>query len=306
MGYIYKLTNTVNRKAYIGQTIKKVEKRINQHFNPNDKRCPALNNAIQKYGHDAFTVEILHEALDILLDDLEIAEINKHNTIAPHGYNLQSGGNAGGTNRVVSDQTRMKMSEANKRRKPPSLETRKKMSESQKGKTLSPEARENISKSNKRRKGKPLSAEHRKKISEAGKGRTHTPEARKKISDGNKGKTRTPEIRKKLSEINKGKTLSPEIRKKISDGHKGKTFTPEHRRKMSEAAKRRKPPSLETRRKLSLNRAHPERASAYEILNSLPESMPLAERRKHLLKKFPKVSEGTVRYWVKTWYKTSP
>ncbi|MDE0323126.1 MAG: NUMOD3 domain-containing DNA-binding protein [Candidatus Poribacteria bacterium] len=267
MGYIYKITNTTNGKSYIGQTINKLEKRINNHFNLNNKRCPALKRAIHKYGRDAFTVEILHEALDIFLDDLEIAEINKHNTIAPHGYNLQSGGNAGSTNRVVSDQTR-------------------------------------------------------KKISEAGKGKTHTPESRKKISDAHKGKTLSPETRKKLSEINKGKTLSPEIRKKISDGHKGKTFTPEHRQKISQAAERREPPSLKTRRKLSKgrkgkthtpetrkklseNKVHPGKPAAFQILNALPQDMPLTERRRILRDKFPERPRRTIHKWVKKWSETS-
>ena len=268
MGYIYKITNTVNGKAYIGQTVMKLEKRINIHFNPNNQRCPALKRAINKYGCDAFTLEILHEVLDIFLDDLEIAEINKHNTLAPNGYNLQSGGNAGGTNRVVSNETR-------------------------------------------------------RKISDAGKGRTHTPESRKKISDAHKGKTLSPETRKKLSDINKGKKHTPETCQKMSESHKGKTFTLEHRRKMSEAAERRPPPSLETRRKLSKgrkgkthtpetrkklsqNKVHPGKPAAFQILNALPQDMPLTERRRILRDKFPERPRRTIHKWVKTWSKTSP
>ena len=93
MGYIYKITNTINGKAYIGQTIlDPVAGRIHDHFNYPDRSNVYLSNAIKKYGRDAFTVEILHEALNIFLDDLEVAEIKKHNTFAPNGYNLTHGG----------------------------------------------------------------------------------------------------------------------------------------------------------------------------------------------------------------------
>ena len=128
MGYIYMIRNTVNGKAYIGQTINKVENRINDHFSLTQTRRGShlLKRAIHKYGRDAFTVEILHEALDIFLDDFEIAEIQKHNTLVPHGYNLDGGGN---TNKFVSNETRRKMSEASKGRSL-SPEHRKKISES--------------------------------------------------------------------------------------------------------------------------------------------------------------------------------
>ena len=180
MGFIYKITNTMNGKSYIGQTIQKPEKRINNHFYPGGSGCAALHNAIQKYGRDAFTVEILHEVLDIFLDDLEIAEIKRYNTLVPNGYNLDSGGNA---NKVVSDETRQKMSEARKgcKRNPCSPETRKKISDAHKGKTISLEARKKMSEAGKKR--KPASLKTRQKMSEALKGRTHTPEARKKMSE---------------------------------------------------------------------------------------------------------------------------
>ena len=194
MGYIYKITNTVNGKSYIGQTINKPEYRINNHFNLNDKGCVAIHNAIRKYGRDAFTLEILHEALDIFLDDLEIAEINKHNTLAPNGYNIEGGGNA---NKVLSDQTRQKMSES--------------------------------------RKGRKVTLETRKKLSEANRGKKHTLETRKKLSEAHKGKTLSLEHRQKLSEAHKGKTLSFEHRQKMSEAHKGRTLSPEHRQKLSEA-----------------------------------------------------------------------
>lgn len=37
MGYIYKITNTLNNKIYIGQTVKTVQKRFTQHKNNANK-----------------------------------------------------------------------------------------------------------------------------------------------------------------------------------------------------------------------------------------------------------------------------
>ena len=37
MGYIYKITNTLNGKVYIGQTVKRLQKRFTQHKNKNNK-----------------------------------------------------------------------------------------------------------------------------------------------------------------------------------------------------------------------------------------------------------------------------
>ena len=322
MGFIYKITNTVNGKSYIGQTIQKPEKRINNHFYPGGSGCTALHNAIQKSGRDAFTVEILHEVLDIFLDDLEIAEIKRYNTLVPNGYNLDSGGNA---NKVVSDETRQKMSEARKgcKRNPCSPETRKKISDAHKSRTHTPEARKNMSDAHK---GKTLSPEHRKKMSEALKGRTISPEARKNMSEAAKKRKPQPvslETRQKMSEAHKGKTLSPETRQKMSEAHKRrKPVSLETRQKMSEAAKKRKPASLETRQKmseahkgktfsletrqkLSEIKAHPDRPKAYEFLNTLPAHMSLAERHKALQNKFPRQPRYNIYRWVKQWTKAS-
>lgn len=103
-GYIYKLT-APNGKSYIGQVceyltngdIKGVENRWRQHCNSAhgknpDKGCVYLNRAIRKYGKDNFTIEtICRYPLD-RLDFLEELLIESYNTLAPNGYNLQTGG----------------------------------------------------------------------------------------------------------------------------------------------------------------------------------------------------------------------
>ena len=61
---VYKITNKINGKVYIGQTIRPVEYRFNRHMND------ALNNildthfarAIRKYGKDSFIIEEIDNA----------------------------------------------------------------------------------------------------------------------------------------------------------------------------------------------------------------------------------------------------
>ncbi len=77
-------------KKYIGQT-NNYNRRCSEH--KTTKRCPAFHNAIIKYGWDNFKHEILVDGLTI--EEANILEefyIKKYNTLAPNGYNLQTGG----------------------------------------------------------------------------------------------------------------------------------------------------------------------------------------------------------------------
>lgn len=108
-GDIYKATNKVNGKMYIGQCQKYqgkfddiwgYEKRWKSHIyealHSKDDHCSYLNNAIRKYGADNFILERIDEADDLEeLDDLETIYIKKFNTLVPNGYNLDTGGNKG-------------------------------------------------------------------------------------------------------------------------------------------------------------------------------------------------------------------
>jgi len=91
---IYKITNLINGKAYIGQTIQKIEKRWSSHCKLTS-HCFALNNAIKKYGRDNFKIEKLAEASNLKdLNNLEKAYIAEQKSMYPFGYNLTSGGDA--------------------------------------------------------------------------------------------------------------------------------------------------------------------------------------------------------------------
>lgn len=93
-GYIYKITNQVNGKVYIGQTRQSVESRWNQHKSKARKHVDGNNhfhNAINKYGENAFKVEILEACNFDKLDSREIFYIAKYNSFE-EGYNTTLGG----------------------------------------------------------------------------------------------------------------------------------------------------------------------------------------------------------------------
>ena len=58
---IYKITNKINGKVYIGQTIQPLKKRWNLH-RAKKSGCPALTRAFEKYGKDNFDICIIDHA----------------------------------------------------------------------------------------------------------------------------------------------------------------------------------------------------------------------------------------------------
>ena len=92
-GYIYKTTNKLNNKIYIGQ--KKSEVFLEDKYLGSGKY---LKRAINKYGKDNFKVELIDTANSRKdLSDLEIFYIKKFNaTDSSIGYNIAKGGIGGG------------------------------------------------------------------------------------------------------------------------------------------------------------------------------------------------------------------
>ena len=97
-GYIYKITNKVTGKSYIGQTRYTVEFRWRQHQHKKDG-C-YFHNSIQTYGVDNFTVETLEECDFKDLDSREMYYIAKYDTFS-NGYNTTIGGD--GRRKIVTD-----------------------------------------------------------------------------------------------------------------------------------------------------------------------------------------------------------
>lgn len=112
---VYKITNTINGKAYVGQTMNSIYDRFRVHCATySEGKCPALWTAIQKYGKDNFTVELLWSEPGCtveVLDAKEIEMIAEYNTIVPNGYNLMAGGHGARHNA----ESREKISEAKKK-----------------------------------------------------------------------------------------------------------------------------------------------------------------------------------------------
>lgn len=95
MGYIYKVTNNINGKIYIGQTRRTIEQRWKQHlynsFHDVTTDKSLFHRAIKKYGADAFTIEQVEECDNEELNTRETYWINYFNT-RYDGYNLTFGG----------------------------------------------------------------------------------------------------------------------------------------------------------------------------------------------------------------------
>ncbi len=144
---IYKITNLINGKLYVGQTIRTLEERKWQHLNAVKRgHKNHLYNAMRKYGVENFKFEKICDVDNI--DDLNVLEryyIAKYNCIKD-GYNMVDGGN---NNIMFLDD--VKQHHADVMRSP---ETRKKISESMK----------------QYRKDHPFSDEHRAKLSAKAKG----------------------------------------------------------------------------------------------------------------------------------------
>lgn len=144
---VYKATNKINGKCYIGQTRHSLEHRKIAHLRCAKKGVDThFYQAIRKYGADNFEWEIICSTNDKQrLNELETFYITKFDSIK-HGYNMVDGGD---NNVMDIESVKTRHDEIMK-----SPEVRKKISESMK----------------KLRKEKGFSEEHRRKLSESAKG----------------------------------------------------------------------------------------------------------------------------------------
>ncbi len=101
MAYIYKITNLINGKVYIGKTTRNIESRFYEHkytaenIGSHNSAYP-LYQAMRKYGIENFDFEILEECDDLIIDDKEKEYIKLYNSYIGfkncNGYNATLGG----------------------------------------------------------------------------------------------------------------------------------------------------------------------------------------------------------------------
>lgn len=96
MGFIYKISNKINDKIYIGKTSRSVEVRFNEHINDSFNKNSSsynyyLHSAIRKYGIKNFICETIEEVEESQINDREIFWISQYDSYNT-GYNLTLGG----------------------------------------------------------------------------------------------------------------------------------------------------------------------------------------------------------------------
>lgn len=95
---IYRATNTINNKVYIGFTSQPPENRIYQHKNDSKRGDTYFYYAIRKYGWDAFIWDILYQSTEMeytkdVMEEFFITENNSFiNFENSNGYNMSLGG----------------------------------------------------------------------------------------------------------------------------------------------------------------------------------------------------------------------
>lgn len=117
---IYKFTNLVNGKIYIGQTKNSLRKRVISHLsqsnNNNKHKKHYFQRALYKYGLTNFDIEILETCDYQNLNNREIYWINHFNTTDPElGYNCTFGGQGNRNAYEISESTRQKISKVHKK-----------------------------------------------------------------------------------------------------------------------------------------------------------------------------------------------
>lgn len=176
-GLIYLITNLVNGKVYVGQTVRGIYSRWSGHKHSARKNAPgSLYSAMRKHGFGAFHIQAIANATNReSLNQLEtiwilLLRANECET----GYNLSTGGEY------------PQLTELSRRR----------MSETRKGRIITPEWRENISKSGK---GKKKSEKTKALMSIANKGKKPSLSARLAVARSNKTRVISQLTRDKLS-----------------------------------------------------------------------------------------------------------
>ena len=232
-GGVYKLTNKLNDRVYIGSA-KEFKNRWKEHAR-SLKLGKHHNRFLQadynKCGPEAFSFSILEivEGDKLARTTAEQKYVNETYDHGDQCYNLHKD--------TISYQGK---------RQACLEETKKKISDANSGRVYSPEALENIREAARKRigssndkvsgeawrerdpevyekmvaLGKLMAQKNLEKVKAKLTGIPLTDEHRKKLSEAHKGHKHSEETRKKMSEAQRKRKLSEETKKKISEGHK--------------------------------------------------------------------------------------
>lgn len=210
---IYRIVNTVTHKSYIGSSVD-IRRRLREHFS--DLRCgrhsnPYLQASFSLHGEDSFMFEVVEVCSQEAMQERETYWIHEyHSYVDDGGYNIEAPYRG-----PVLDETRRKISEANK------------------GKVRTPEMRRAASEQRKGQvawnkgltKDDPRVAKCVRKPGEY----HHTEEIKKKISEGRKGV--------KPSVVHRGYSLSEEFKDGCRNRMKQRYQDPQARKAHSERMK---------------------------------------------------------------------
>ena len=272
IGFIYKITNKISGKIYIGQ---KSSKDFRNQFQKYWGSGIVIKEAIKKYGKENFDKEIIYEAFSIEeLNRKEIYYIDFYKSLTPSGYNISEGGN-GFMNRGKSEEelkeiyNRQSMTCKNR-----SIEEKQDISDRyskshigiSQGRDIfkdidgeivckrvhdaSPYLKDGWEFGN-GRKGIARSQEFIKKMI----GRKVSEETRQKISKSLTNVKHPKERIEKMKKSLTGRKLEPfskEHKKKISDANKGKKKSEEHRKNMSKS----RPKNLSEKHRQNIGKSH--------------------------------------------------
>lgn len=94
MAYIYKITNLINNKCYIGKTLNTIQERWREHcsdYKKRDEEKRPLYSAMNKYGIENFKIEEIEQCNEDIINDREKYWIEYYGSFKK-GYNATLGG----------------------------------------------------------------------------------------------------------------------------------------------------------------------------------------------------------------------
>lgn len=197
---LYKITNRVNGKLYIGITKLDLHQRWAAHVGSARNPKYPIQHAINKYGAENFLIELICESADKKsISALEEPTIQLFNS-RENGYNVAKGGYGGDLGPEARAKAKLTIESRTPERQ---RAISKKLSNSHIGKKRDKAVKLKMSVLQKERGGYGPPA--------------HTRETREKISKSNTGKVRSLEARQRYSEAAKIRGTGPQLQgKKVS------------------------------------------------------------------------------------------